>query len=36
MSDDSFAVPARNVGITWKVILLLWLSFLAALCLLRL
>jgi hypothetical protein len=33
MPDDSFAAPARNMRITWKVILLLWLLFLAALCL---
>jgi hypothetical protein len=32
-SRHSFAAPARNVGITWKVILLLWLLFLATLCL---
>jgi hypothetical protein len=32
-SRHSFAAPARNVGITWKVILLLWLLFLAALVL---
>ncbi|UWZ84473.1 hypothetical protein [Occallatibacter riparius] len=28
----ALAAPARNVGITWKVILVLWLLFLAALC----
>jgi Divergent InlB B-repeat domain len=33
MPDSSFSVPARNVGITWKVILLLWLLFLATLVL---
>ena len=33
MSRNSFSAHARNVGITWKVILLLWLVFLAALCL---
>jgi hypothetical protein len=32
MQGDSFAAPARNMGITWKVILLLWLLFLATLC----
>jgi hypothetical protein len=33
MQDNSFAAPARNMRITWKVILLLWLLFLATLCL---
>jgi hypothetical protein len=32
MQQNSFAAPARNMGITWKVILLLWLLFLATLC----
>jgi hypothetical protein len=30
-SENSFAASARYVGITWKVILLFWLLFLAAL-----
>ncbi len=33
MFDSSLSAPARNVGITWKVILLLWLLFMATLVL---
>jgi hypothetical protein len=33
MMEADFAAPARNVGITWKVILLLWLALMAAVCL---
>jgi hypothetical protein len=33
MMDSNFAAPARNVGITWKLTLLLWLALMTALCL---
>jgi hypothetical protein len=33
MTEANFTAPARNVGITWKVILLLWLALMAVVCL---